>query len=194
MEAVVYNRVIVPSRYWILMLLSGILLCVLGFWVILSPLQSYLSLSITFAAGMMMTGLFETVFAMISIRHIERWGWLLASGLIDLAIGSYLFTYPTITMMLLPIIVGFWLLVRGIMGIGSALDMRAYGIGSWGWIMFNSLVIIFFSVGILAYPAFGIANLIVWTGMAFLGAGIFRVVISFKVRHIISLSSGKSKS
>jgi uncharacterized membrane protein HdeD (DUF308 family) len=184
MEAGMYKGAIVPSRYWLLMFLSGILLSVLGVWVILSPLQSYLSLSLTFAIGMMLTGFFETIFSLMSTRHIERWGWLLASGLIDIAIGTYLFNYPSITMMLLPIIVGFWLLVRGIMGIGSAIDMRAYGITSWGWILFNSLVVVFFSVGILAYPAFGIANLIIWTGLAFLGAGIFRIVISLKIKEI----------
>lgn len=190
MEAAIYKRDIVPSRYWLLMLLSGILLSALGLWVILSPLQSYLSLSITFAIGMIVTGFFEAMVSLMSIRHIERWGWLLASGLIDIAIGCYLFSYPSITMLLLPIIVGFWLLVRGIMGIGSAIDMRAYGIASWGWILFNSLVIVFFSVGILAYPAFCIANLIIWTGLAFLGAGIFRIVISVKIKQISGRVSG----
>jgi len=190
MEAVVYKGGVVPSRYWVLMLLSGILLSVLGIWVILSPLQSYLSLSLTFAIGIIVTGFFEAAVSLMSIRHIERWGWLLASGLVDIAIGSYLFSYPQITMMLLPIIIGFWLLVRGIMGIGSAIDMRAYGISSWGWILFNSLVVVFFSVGILAYPAFGIANLIIWTGLAFLGAGIFRIVISIKIKEISRRVSG----
>ncbi|PWK79235.1 uncharacterized membrane protein HdeD (DUF308 family) [Mucilaginibacter oryzae] len=184
MENVIDKRTIIPSRYWVLMLLSGILLSVLGVWIILSPLQSYLSLSLTFAIGMIATGFFETAVSVMSTRHIERWGWLLASGLIDIAIGSYLFSYPAITMMLLPVIVGFWLLVRGIMGIGSAIDMRAYGISNWGWILFNSLVVVFFSVGILAYPAFGIANLIIWTGLAFFGAGIFRVVISIKIKEL----------
>jgi uncharacterized membrane protein HdeD (DUF308 family) len=47
-----------------------------------------------------------------------------------------------------------------------------------------AILIIFFGVMVLANPAFGVANIIVWTGLAFIMAGIFRCYISLKLRSL----------
>jgi uncharacterized membrane protein HdeD (DUF308 family) len=35
---------------------------------------------------------------------------------------------------------------------------------------------------ILAVPAFGVANIIAWTGLSFIFAGVFRIILAFRLR------------
>ena len=171
-------------RHWWLVLFAGVLLIGLGVWVVSSPFQSYLSLSLLFAACVVAAGLFELTFSIVNHKIMNGWGWMLAGGMIDVFVGGYLFYYPLITMIILPLIVGFWLLFRGIMAIGNALDVRSYGFGDWRWLLFTGVTIILLALLILVNPDFGIFNIIVWTGLAFIFAGIFRIYLSLKLRKL----------
>lgn len=171
-------------QYWWLFLLTGILLIIIGLWVFSSPVTAYLSLSILFAVGILVSGIFEIIFAIANNKTMESWGWILASGILDLFIGIYLSSYPMVTVTVLPFILGFWLLFRGFMAIGLALEIRSYGAKDWGWQLFLAILILFLGFMVLANPAFGVANIIVWTGLAFIAAGIFRIYIAMKLRGL----------
>jgi uncharacterized membrane protein HdeD (DUF308 family) len=171
-------------NHWWLFLLTGILLIVVGFWVFASPLASYLSLSFIFSIGILFTGIFEIAFAISNRKTMDSWGWTLAGGILDLVIGLYLLSYPSVSMTVLPFILGFWLLFRGFSAVGSAFDMKSYGDKNWGWFLFMGIAIVFFGVMVLANPAFGVANIIIWTGSAFIVAGVFRIYLAIKLRKL----------
>jgi uncharacterized membrane protein HdeD (DUF308 family) len=169
-------------KYWWLLLLAGLILVAVGIWVFASPAAAYLSLSFLFGASILSIGFFESVFAISSRKSLEGWGWTLASGLIDVVIGTYLLIYPAITMSILPFVLGFWLLFRGFSAIGFSFDMKSFGDSNWGWFLFFAIGIIFFAVMILAVPAFGVANIIAWTALSFLFSGVFRIILAFKLK------------
>lgn len=177
--------------HWWLILLSGILLIIIGLWVIASPLASYLSLSLIFSWSILLTGIFEIVFALFNRKTMDSWGWIIASGILDLVIGFYLLSYPAISLTVLPFILGFWLLYRGGSAIGSAFDMKSYGDKNWGWFLFLGIAIIFFGMMVLVNPVFGAANIVIWTGCAFVFAGIFRIYLSLKLRKLKNIVAAK---
>ena len=168
--------------YWWLLLLTGLILVAVGIWVFASPATAYLSLSILFGASILTIGFFETVFAISARKSLEGWGWTLASGLLDIVIGAYLLTYPAVTMAILPFVLGFWLLFRGFSAIGFSFDMKSYDDSNWGWFLLFAIGIIFFAFMILAVPAFGVANIIAWTGLSFIFAGVFRIILAFRLK------------
>ncbi|ASU34765.1 HdeD family acid-resistance protein [Mucilaginibacter xinganensis] len=170
--------------YWWLILFSGFVLVGLGVWVLLSPFESYLSLSVAFAFGILVTGFFEVFFSIANYKHLATWGLTLFGGLVDIAVGSYLLFYPLITMAILRLIVGFWILFRGMFAIGHSIGMRSRSFWEWGWLLLSGIFIVFFALMILGYPSFGIVNIILWTGLAFICAGIFRIYLSIKFRQI----------
>lgn len=170
--------------YWWLYLLSGLLLTGAGIWISISPAAAYVSLSILFAIGILLTGILETIFAVTASRSLHGWGWTLAGGVLDMVIGSYLLTYPLLTMQVLPFIVGFWLLFRGISAIGFSFDMKSYHVGKWWLLLVLSILILIFGFMILAVPAFGILNIIIWTALSFISAGGFRILLAFKLREL----------
>lgn len=169
-------------KYWWLLLLTGLLLIAVGIWVFASPAAAYLSLSVLFGASILTIGFFETVFAITASKSMKGWGWTLASGLLDIVIGSYLLVYPTVTMAILPFVLGFWLLFRGFSAIGFSFDLKSYGDLNWGWFLLLAIGIIIFAFMILAVPAFGVANIIAWTGLSFIFAGVFRIILAFSLK------------
>jgi uncharacterized membrane protein HdeD (DUF308 family) len=182
MAPTIFKELKEAVKYWWLLLLTGLILVAVGIWVFKSPATAYLSLSILFGASILTIGFFETVFAISARKSLEGWGWTLASGLLDLVIGAYLLTYPAVTMVILPYVLGFWLLFRGFSAIGFSFDIKSYGDSNWGWFLLLAIGIIFFAIMILAVPAFGVANIIAWTGLSFIFAGVFRIILAFRLK------------
>ncbi|RIV25262.1 HdeD family acid-resistance protein [Fibrisoma montanum] len=171
-------------RNWWLLLLTGLLLLALGIWIIASPEDSYRSLSILFSVSLTITGLTEVAAAVSHRQSIDGWGWTLAGGLIDLALGLYFLANLDVTMTVLPILLGIWLLFRGVLAIGTSMNLRAYGAPNWGLSLALGIGIIVFAFLIVNNPSFGALNIVVWTGLSLILAGIFRIILSLRLRKL----------
>ena len=172
------------SQYWWLMLLAGVLFIGLGIWILASPVASYLSLSLMFAFGMLFAGVFEIVFAIGNYKRLQGWGWTLMGGLIDLFLGLYLLNYPLLTMVVMPLVMGLWMLFRGCMAIGSSLELRAYGVMDWTWLLVTGILIVLLSLLIIGSPVFAAINIVVWTAFAFIVSGVFRILLSLQLKKL----------
>jgi len=171
-------------NHWWLILLAGLVLLGMGVWIIVSPFQSFLALCWAVAIGMIGSGCFEIIFSLKNYESIKGWGWLLAAGAIDLFIGGYLLNYPLITMVILPLIIGAWILFRGIVAVGNAIHIRSYGFGDWRWLITAGITIVLLALLVLLYPGFGIETLIFWTGVSFIISGLFRIFLSLKFKKL----------
>jgi len=169
--------------YWWLILLAGIVLLIVGVWVIAEPAATYLSLCTLFAFGMITTGGFELVFAVSNYKLYHGWVLTIISGVLDILLGTYLATTPDISMAFLPVIAGAWLLFKGFTAMKNALDMRAHGFTDWNWIFLVGIIITLLSLIIISDPAFDSFSIIIWTGFAAIFTGLFRVSIAIKIRQ-----------
>ena len=124
------------------------------------------------------------IFSIMNHQSVRRWGWALTAGIIDLFVGGYLLNNPLITMVFLPLIVGLWMLFKGIMAIGDSLHIRSHGFADWKRLLFTAITIILLALLILACPVLGLENLILLTGLAFIVTGIFRIYLSLKLRSL----------
>lgn len=109
-------------RQWsgfFLSLLSGILYAVVGFFMIIHPAATALSLTLLLAAFYTVGGIFRLVTA-ASIRF-EHWGWAVLSGVIKLALGILIWMgWPD---------TGLW-----VIGLFIGIDLVFYG---WFWILMS---------------------------------------------------------
>lgn len=179
-----FNVIGYDTRYWWLLLGGGVLFIVLGVWIILSPEKSYLFLSLLLAVGMLTTGLFESIFSLFHIHKIKDWGWIFVGGLVDTIFGIYVFNYPLLTMILMPLVIGIWMLFRGFMTISSPVTLKALGVKDWVWLMVTSILLILPSLVILIYPFFEFINVVKLTGVAFILSGAFRIFFSQQLRKL----------
>ena len=182
METPYINSIKSTGKNWWAFLLLGIFQIVFGVWIFQTPIQSYLALAIFFSVSMLVSGIAEVFFAIANRKEYDGWGWHLAGGALDLILGGFLMMNPTISMSVLSLYVGFWLMFRGIMAIGVSLQLGSFKLKNWGWLLLGGLSIVFFSFMVLANPFLGGLSIVAFTSLAFITAGIYNVYFSFKVR------------
>lgn len=173
------------NQYWWIMFLAGVVFISLGISILAAPVSSYLSFSLLFAFGMLFGGCFEVVFSLGNHKAMHKWGLSLAGGMIDFLLGAWLMNYPLLSMVLMPLVIGFWMLFRGCMAFGKSLALRAYGVLDWVWLIVIGALIILLSLLIIGYPLFERINIVVWTAFVFILSGFFRIYLSIQLRNAV---------
>jgi uncharacterized membrane protein HdeD (DUF308 family) len=184
MRDLVYSTVMPLAKKWWVNLVLGLLFVSLGIWVFITPLASYVSLTIFFSIALATAGAFE-IFASIFYRKGSRnWGWYLTGGIFDLLIGGYLLFNLLTTMAILPIILAIWLFFRGMVAIGTSLKLRSWNHRSWGWMLAQGIATIIFALLVLFYPVIGGLSIVYATAFAFLMLGIFNISLANHLNKI----------
>ena len=173
-----------PVKHWYIPLILGILFILCGIGVIMSPQDSYLTLSILFSLSFLVSGIIETFFALQNTKNLNGWGWYLVSGLISLIMGIFLLMYPALSMSILPLVVGFTLLFRSFELLGFAFEEKEAGVLNWGNLAIVSVLSIILSFILIANPVFTSISLVVFTGLAFISTGISSVILSFNLKKL----------
>ena len=180
----VINDIQYNVKNWWWFLVSGILFIATGIAIYASPAASYVSLSIVFSILMLSNGFSQIVFASANSKVLKGWGWILVSGLIDLALGTYLLLYPAVTMVTLPYFVGFWLVFRSFYLMGTSFDLQALGVRGWGWLLFGGIIVMVLGGIILYYPAAGVVSIIAFSGSAFIVGGFMNIYLAFALKAV----------
>ena len=164
--------------------MSGIILIAIGVWTFTNPEDSYVGLAFLFSISFLAAGLFESIFAINARDIIDNWGWQLASGLLTFAVGFLMLIKPEISMATLPFYIGFVVLFRSLQAMGVAMDLRNYGVGSWGNLMLVAVLGIMLAVLFLWNPGFAGLSAVVLTGILFILAGLASIFISLKLKKL----------
>jgi uncharacterized membrane protein HdeD (DUF308 family) len=127
-------------------------------------------------------GVSHIIFA-IGNRHLPHWSWHLLIGFIDLLIGSLLLPYPDITLVVLPFLVGFWFLLRGISLILYAVTLRHFIVAGWGWFLAGGIFIAAFAAFIIKFPQLGYGTIVLWTAIALVATGISNILLAFRLKN-----------
>ncbi|MEG2276712.1 MAG: HdeD family acid-resistance protein [Odoribacter sp.] len=169
------------NRYWWLILIIGILSVICGIWVFKNPVESYFALAIYFSIMFILYGISEIINAFANRRY-RYWGWGLTVGILDFVIGFLLLGNLEWSADILPYVVGFILMFVGINFIGQSTQMQSLRIRNWGWVLICGILTLIFAFLIIFHPLFGIFNIIVWTGLAFIFGGVSAIFYSFAMR------------
>lgn len=98
-------------HFW-LQLISVVLALVIGWLFIRNPAQGIETLAVLMIVFLMIEGISKIVLA-LTIRPLQRWGWVLVSGLIGVLLSAYLLTSPGAGIVLLGLLFGITLIVEG---------------------------------------------------------------------------------
>jgi uncharacterized membrane protein HdeD (DUF308 family) len=165
------SQTVTKQRPWWLTLITGIMLVIVGGIMLWSNLaakvDTYMILVVTLGIFWLVEGIFEIV--AIFIDH-SMWGWKLFMGIISIAAGFYIMSYPIIAAVALPkifvLVMGIWGLMYGIM-----LLIMAFRGGGWGAGILGALGIIFGIALTVNYAEPGMGLAMVWSAaiLAFIG-------------------------
>jgi uncharacterized membrane protein HdeD (DUF308 family) len=155
-------------KHWYLPLILGILFIIVGVWAIVTPVSTYLSLAILFSVTFFVAGFLEIIYSISYRKQLDGWGWSLASGILSLIIGVLLIIYPQVSIITLPLFVGFVVLFHSSMAIAWSIELKKYKISNWGWLLFAGILGVIFSFILLMNPLIAGLTVAVFTGISFI--------------------------
>lgn len=165
---------------WWVAFFKGVLLVIFGIWLIQSPTENLMKLSLVFGLLILIGGLLEVSFAFNSRKTTGSWEWALISGVFDILIGSFLMANPDFILMLIMTIISIWLIVMGIISVRKALIVKKANNQNYIYRLVLGIVLIALALIFIWHPeVFGI-TLAFWAAVAFISLGVFRIVLVFK--------------
>ena len=178
------------ARHWWMLLIAGILCVAAGIAVFVFPLESYVTLSIIFGVLMVIVGAVQLIVASSSNNYLAMRGYVITGGVLDLILGFFLCLYPGVTLVLLPIMLGIWMMYHSFMIIAFGGDLDTFNIKGNGLVIASGIVLLILSILILMNPfRAGIAAVVIIAGVGLLVFGLIMCMMSFKLKDIHELVS-----
>lgn len=172
-------------RNWWLLLVAGILCIAAGIAVFCFPADSYFALSIMFGVIMLVTGVIELVVAASSRNWFMMRGYNIVGGILDIIVGIMLCAWPQVTMTVIPIFLGVWLIYHSFMIIGLGGDMSAFGAPGSGWMICGGILLLLLSIMIVFRPfSLGVSIVVALCGVGFIFFGCVLIGASIRLGRV----------
>lgn len=170
-------------KNWWLLLIAGILFVILGISYIAAPGAALITTGMFIGIMILISGIAITSYA-LSLSGTAGWGWRLLEGIIDILLGIIILWNPFASALLIPISIGIWAVVRGlILSIDSFFYKKAGVNDWWGFLLLGILAIIF---GIIVLGNIAASAIVTgWMiGIMLLSIGIAGIFYAFKIKKI----------
>ena len=173
------------GKYWWLSVLVGIASLVVGFLVLVNPIESYFVMAMWLGIVILFTGVFSLVESFTSDSRYVRRGWLILASICDIIIGIILMLNFLLSVAIIPVLFGIWLLYRGFVSLAQGITLRSSGVRDAGWVIFSSIVVIAISLAVLFVPdVIGVAAVVVFVAIALMAYGISRISLGFRLATV----------
>lgn len=161
----------------------SVLLILAGFLALVAPLMAGITVAVVVAWIFVFSGLMHLVFAW----HLRGAGailWEILVGLAYLVIGWYMFAHPAATLIALTLVLGCYLLFKGVAEIIGGIAARP--LPGAGWLIFDGIL----SLLISAMIWFHLPSSAAWVvgtlvGCSILFSGISRLMLSLTARKVL---------
>jgi uncharacterized membrane protein HdeD (DUF308 family) len=110
--------------------LSGGLALIVGLLILRDPLQSVLVVTMILGAFWIISGVIEILGAFMGVEREGR-GWALLGGALSIVFGAILIEWTDISLRVLVVLSGAWLVVVGVIAVLAAIRLRNVGIDTW---------------------------------------------------------------
>ena len=172
-------------KHWWLYMLCGILCIAAGIAVFAFPMDSYMTLGVIFGVLMLIVGAVQLMVGASSGNYFTMRGYMIVGGVLDLLLGIFLCANPGVTFVLMPILLGIWMLYNSfiIMALGG--DMQTFNVSGGGMMIAGGILLMLLSVFVLVNPlSAGVVTVVVLTGIGLIVFGILLCALSFRLRDI----------
>ena len=172
-------------RIWWLPVLRGVVLVILGLFMLVQPFASLKALTWVF-------GIFAIIDGVIAIgqwlgnRKEPGSGWWAISGIVGIAFGVAAIVWTEASVSVVFYLIALWVLLLGVVGIISSVVLyRSRDIG-WYWVLTFGLISFLFGLLLIMNPQTSVAIIVVLLGLfAFVG-GVVLIVSGFATKQLAS--------
>jgi uncharacterized membrane protein HdeD (DUF308 family) len=168
------------ARNWWAVAVRGVAAVLFGILALLAPGAVLISLALLFAAYLLVDGVFGVVSAVRAARGRQRWGLLLAEGVLNVLVGLAAFLFPVGAVLAFVLVMGAWALATGVLVIAAAFKLNAEH--GRGWMILSGAVSVLFGLALLISPVIGAVVLTWWFAGYAIAFGAFLLVLAFRLR------------
>jgi len=166
-------------EHWVLFLIEGIALLVLGAIAVIVPPLATLAFTFFFGWLILISGVIGLV-TTFWMKGAPGFWWSLLSAILGIVVGVMLLASPVVGALSLTfVLIGFFL-VEGAVSIMFALDHKRELSGQWGWMLFSGiidLILAFMILSGLPSTAAWAIGLLVGINMIFGGAALMAMAL-----------------
>ncbi|HZL41243.1 MAG TPA: HdeD family acid-resistance protein [Pseudolabrys sp.] len=125
--------------HWVLFLVEGVVLVVLGATAIVIPVLATLAATILFGWLFLVSGIMGLV-STFWMRQAPGFWWALISAVLGIVVGALLLASPLRGAVSLTIVLVAFFIIEGVASIMFALDHKRELSGRWGWMLMSGIV------------------------------------------------------
>lgn len=171
------------SSWWALVL-RGLAAIAFGMLAFIWPHITLTVLVLLFGAYVLVDGIFAIAAGIKSHKEFKRWWLLLLEGVLSVAVGVIAFVAPSITALVLLILIAAWAIVTGAFEIGAAIQLRKYVTGEW-LLALAGVASVLLGVALLINPNVG-ALAVVWLiGAYAIVFGVLLLALGLRLRSLV---------
>ena len=163
------------------MLIVGIAYTILGVIVWRYPGEAVLGATMYIGIVLMVTG-FSYIGMVIS--GIEKWGWYLFAGIIDVILGAIILFNPIASASMLVLTVGLWFVFRGALLFAESFSLRKAGYRLWWLNLIVGIVIAFLGWRITGNPLAGTMAVVAYISINLWINGVTMIINAFGLKEI----------
>lgn len=185
MESDFYAKTERLIKHWWLSLVVGLAAVAVGFIVLVHPAVSYYTFAVWLGVVVFISGIAGLVQSFGTKNYFVRRGWLMLAAVADIIIGLMLMFNSLFSAVVMPILLGAWLLYRGCAMLVQGFDLRGYGVRDAGWVIFYAAVVMAIAIAVLWMPGtLGVGAVVLFVAIAFITYGVAMVSLGFRLWDI----------
>ena len=134
---------------------------------------------------MLLTGAIQLIVASTSGNYLMMRGYVIVGGILDVILGMFLCIYPGISLFLLPIMMGLWLMYHSFIIIALGGDMSTFKIPGNGMTIVLGILILLLSVFVIVDPfSVGVATVLTVAGAGLILFGVMMCSIAVTLKNV----------
>jgi uncharacterized membrane protein HdeD (DUF308 family) len=165
--------------HWVLFLIEGIILVILGLLAIVIPALATLAAELVFGWLFLISGIVGLIMT-FSMRQAPGFWWSLISAILGIAVGVVLLLWPLSGVLSLTLVLIAFFLIEGFASIMFALEHKRELSGRWGWMLASGIIDVVLAGIILAGlpgSSFWVLGLLVGINLLFGGSALIAMAL-----------------
>ena len=168
---------------WWLIVVRGVLALLFGVLAFIVPGATLATLVILYGAYALVDGIFALIVAAKAPQGSDGRGTLALLGILSAAAGAVTFVYPGVTAVGLVYIIGAWALLKGMVEISAAIQLRKQISNEW-LLALAGVASVAFGVLLFINPSAGALSLVWIIGFYAVLYGMTLLVLAYKLRRL----------
>lgn len=168
---------------YLISLIFAVILIIFGAIIIMNPTGTMAAFALIISILMIITGL-TNLFLYFNLRDFKGSVYYLIEGGISILLGIMLLSSQSALENFLPLLVGFWIALKSITAIITAIEWRKRNYSAWKSLMTGGIIGILLALLIAAVPKIVSVYISLVIGISLIIIGLFIIVFVFNLKRI----------